>query len=82
MALANYSNMEAYFVLKVDRSVEVGDLRVDRLADHFTLASVHETTHLYNEKHVRIYTRDQAFDYIYLALALGDREAAGNLRAL
>jgi hypothetical protein len=35
-----------YLVLEVDRGVEVGDLGVDRLADHLTLASVHDSSHL------------------------------------
>lgn len=37
----------AYLVLQVDRGVEVGNLRVDRLADHLALASVHDRSHLY-----------------------------------
>lgn len=34
-------------VLEVDRSIEIGDLGVDRFADHLALAGVHETTHFY-----------------------------------
>jgi hypothetical protein len=37
----------AYLVLEVDRGVEVGDLGVDRFADHLTLTRVHHGTHLY-----------------------------------
>jgi hypothetical protein len=37
----------AYLVLQVDRSVEVRNLGVDRLADHLTLARVHHGTQLY-----------------------------------
>lgn len=33
-------------VLQVDRGVEVGDLGVDGLADHLTLAGVHNGSHL------------------------------------
>lgn len=37
----------SYLVLQIDRGVEVGDLRVDRFANHLTLTRVHDSTHLY-----------------------------------
>ena len=36
-----------YLVLKVDRSIEIGNFRIDRFADNFTLAGVKESSHFY-----------------------------------
>ena len=38
-----------YLVLEVDWGVEVGNLWVDRFANHLALASVHDGTHLYRQ---------------------------------
>lgn len=38
----------SYLVLQIDRSVEVRDLGVDRLANELTLTGVHERSHLYS----------------------------------
>lgn len=44
----------AYLVLEVDRGIEIWDLRVDRLADHLTLTSMHERSHFYiNQQFIR-----------------------------
>lgn len=71
----------AYLVLQIDRSVEVGDLRVDRLADHLALTSVHHRSHLYQNISTASHG-PQGFDCIYRELAPGDRTTAGSLRGL
>lgn len=39
-------NSVTYLVLQIDWGVEVGDLGVDRFANHLAFASVHHGSHL------------------------------------
>lgn len=72
--------MAAYLVLEVDRGIEIWYLRVDRLADHLTLTSMHEGSHFYDSQHfVRFSVHCDGF---YLELQQEDRKIAGNLHDL
>lgn len=69
-----------YLVLEVDRSIEIWDLRVDRLADHLTLTGMHERSHFYVNQQWSVIQSIAMGSY--LELQQGVRKIVGSLHDL